>query len=55
MEEVKQAVFTGEEKPQGFLVVGIGASAGGIQALKEFFEFFVRDPGPPGPQQKDSE
>jgi len=30
--------FTGEEKPKGFLIVGIGASAGGIQALKEFFQ-----------------
>jgi two-component system CheB/CheR fusion protein len=30
--------FTGEEEPQGFLIVGIGASAGGIQALKDFFE-----------------
>ena len=29
-----------EENPKsdGFLLVGIGASAGGIQALKEFFE-----------------
>lgn len=27
-----------EKKPDGFLVVGLGASAGGIQALKEFFQ-----------------
>src|SRR5215204_1403859 len=26
------------KKPDGFLIVGIGASAGGIQALQEFFE-----------------
>jgi chemotaxis response regulator CheB len=33
------------EKPNGFLVVGIGASAGGIQALKEFFENTPSDSG----------
>ncbi|MBW3127766.1 CheR family methyltransferase [Hymenobacter profundi] len=26
------------EKPHGFLIVGLGASAGGIQALREFFQ-----------------
>jgi two-component system CheB/CheR fusion protein len=26
------------EKPEGFLIVGLGASAGGIQALREFFQ-----------------
>src|SRR4051812_44879943 len=45
MEEVKQAAFTGEEKPHGFLVIGIGASAGGVQALKEFFQHVPSDSG----------
>lgn len=34
-----------EEKPTGFLVVGIGASAGGVQALKEFFQQVSPDSG----------
>ncbi|HUR96644.1 MAG TPA: CheR family methyltransferase [Pyrinomonadaceae bacterium] len=33
------------KKPDGFLIVGMGASAGGIQALKEFFENTPKDPG----------
>ena len=33
------------EKPDGFLLVGIGASAGGIQALKVFFENVPPDSG----------
>src|SRR3954467_4721108 len=33
------------KKPEGFLIVGIGASAGGIQALKEFFEHVPADSG----------
>jgi two-component system CheB/CheR fusion protein len=33
------------EKPHGFLVVGLGASAGGIQALREFFEHAPADSG----------
>lgn len=28
---------------QGFLIVGLGASAGGVQALKEFFEYVPAD------------
>ena len=32
-------------KADGFLVVGLGASAGGIQALKEFFENVPPDSG----------
>src|SRR3954453_1969195 len=32
-------------RPQGFLITGIGASAGGIQALKEFFEHVPEDSG----------
>src|SRR5262245_15887705 len=31
--------------PDGFLIVGIGASAGGIQALKDFFENVATDSG----------
>ncbi len=34
-----------EKRPEGFLVVGIGASAGGIQALKAFFENVPKDSG----------
>lgn len=32
------------EKPHGFLVVGLGASAGGVPALREFFEHVPADP-----------
>jgi two-component system, chemotaxis family, CheB/CheR fusion protein len=45
MEADQSSAFTGDEKPQGFLVVGLGASAGGIQALKEFFEHVPVDSG----------
>lgn len=31
------------EKPHGFLIVGLGASAGGIQALREFFRHVPAD------------
>lgn len=34
-----------EEKPDDFLIVGIGASAGGIQALQEFFRQVPADSG----------
>ena len=37
--------FSGDEKPRGFLIVAIGASAGGIRALKEFFENVPADSG----------
>ncbi|QNF34837.1 PAS domain S-box protein [Adhaeribacter swui] len=37
MESSKASEFI-TEKPQGFLITGIGASAGGIQALQEFFQ-----------------
>ncbi|PSR55932.1 hypothetical protein AHMF7605_21715 [Adhaeribacter arboris] len=33
------------EKPEGFLITGIGASAGGVQALKEFFQHVPEDSG----------
>jgi two-component system CheB/CheR fusion protein len=45
METEESTAFTGEEKPKGFFTVGIGASAGGIQALKEFFEHVPDDSG----------
>ena len=32
------------EKPHGFLVVGLGASAGGVQALRAFFQHAPADP-----------
>jgi two-component system, chemotaxis family, CheB/CheR fusion protein len=35
----------GEKPPDGFLVVGIGASAGGITALRQFFEKVPADSG----------
>jgi PAS domain S-box-containing protein len=35
--------FKGDEKAGGFFVVGIGASAGGIQALREFFQHLPAD------------
>lgn len=44
METNKISDFLGE-KPKGFLIVGIGASAGGIQALKEFFQQVPVDSG----------
>ncbi len=31
------------QKPRGFLIVGLGASAGGIQALRQFFEHVPED------------
>ncbi len=34
-----------QEKPAGFMIVGIGASAGGIQALQEFFRNVPVDSG----------
>ena len=34
-----------DKKPEGFLIVGIGASAGGVQALKEFFQHIPADSG----------
>src|SRR5689334_21112414 len=37
--------FTNEEEAEDFLIVGIGASAGGIQALKEFFQQVPADSG----------
>jgi two-component system CheB/CheR fusion protein len=37
--------FLSEPSGNGFLVVGLGASAGGIQALKEFFENVPADSG----------
>ena len=40
-EPVKQL----QEKPDGFIIIGIGASAGGIQALQEFFKNVPRDSG----------
>jgi PAS domain S-box-containing protein len=51
--EVKTASYNGkpdpvkqlQEKPDGFLIVGIGASAGGIQALQEFFRNVPADSG----------
>src|SRR3954468_2256623 len=45
METNKSPDFEGAEKPQGFLITGIGASAGGIQALKEFFQHVPEDSG----------
>jgi chemotaxis response regulator CheB len=38
---------TANNKPEGgeFLIVGIGASAGGVQALKEFFEHLPKKTG----------
>jgi PAS domain S-box-containing protein len=45
MEMKVASEFTGAERPQDFLIVGIGASAGGIQALKEFFEHVPEDSG----------
>ncbi|MGI4832150.1 MAG: CheR family methyltransferase [Janthinobacterium lividum] len=44
METDKFADFL-TEKPHGFLIVGLGASAGGIQALREFFEHVPADSG----------
>ncbi len=35
----------GQNKPDDFLIVGLGASAGGIKALKEFFERVPADSG----------
>ena len=51
--EVKSASHNGkpdpvkqiQEKPDGFIIVGIGASAGGIQALQEFFRNVPADSG----------
>jgi PAS domain S-box-containing protein len=37
MKSIKSTDFMAE-KPHGFLIVGLGASAGGIQALREFFQ-----------------
>jgi PAS domain S-box-containing protein len=37
MESIESTDFMAE-KPHGFLIVGLGASAGGIQALRAFFE-----------------
>jgi PAS domain S-box-containing protein len=37
MESIESTDFMAE-KPRGFLIVGLGASAGGIQALREFFQ-----------------
>ncbi|UOG73332.1 PAS domain-containing protein [Hymenobacter tibetensis] len=37
MESIESTDFMAEQ-PQNFLVVGLGASAGGIQALQEFFQ-----------------
>jgi PAS domain S-box-containing protein len=45
METQVSSTFTIEDRPQNFLVVAIGASAGGIQALKEFFQHVPRDSG----------
>jgi PAS domain S-box-containing protein len=42
MESIEAVDFMAE-KPQGFLIVGLGASAGGIQALREFFERVADD------------
>ncbi|MGI4871175.1 MAG: CheR family methyltransferase [Janthinobacterium lividum] len=42
METSKFADFL-TEKPRGFLIVGLGASAGGIRALREFFEHVPED------------
>ena len=38
MEADKSSDLSGDGKPHDFLIVGIGASAGGVQALQEFFE-----------------
>ena len=45
METNTAPAFTGDEKPYGFLIVGIDASAGGIQGLKEFFQQVPADSG----------
>jgi two-component system CheB/CheR fusion protein len=37
MESIESTDFMAE-KPDGFLIVGLGASAGGIQALRDFFQ-----------------
>ncbi|MGI4869666.1 MAG: CheR family methyltransferase [Janthinobacterium lividum] len=44
MEPVESTDFMAE-KPHGFLLVGLGASAGGIQALREFFQHVAEDSG----------
>ena len=41
---VKKDVFTKDEKEK-FLIVGMGASAGGLEAFKEFFEAMPDAPG----------
>src|SRR4051812_28216909 len=43
MEKTQSSLL--EEKPDGFLIVAIGASAGGIRALKEFFQHVPADSG----------
>ena len=42
---MENSQYSIEKKPEGFLIVGIGASAGGIQALKEFFQHVPADSG----------
>jgi len=42
MESIESTDFMAE-KPQGFLIVGLGASAGGIQALRAFFQHVPAD------------
>lgn len=42
MENIQSLI---NKKPDDFLIVGIGASAGGIQALKEFFQVVPTDSG----------
>jgi PAS domain S-box-containing protein len=42
MESIESTDFMAE-KPPGFLIVGLGASAGGIQALREFFQHVPAD------------
>ena len=45
METNTSSNLKGAEKTNGFLVTGIGASAGGIQALKEFFQHVPSNSG----------
>lgn len=45
MEADKPSEGKADDIPQGFFVVGIGASAGGIQALKEFFDHVPANSG----------
>ncbi len=42
-EEDNSSKYTGDERPHGFFVVGLGASAGGVQALRELFEHVPAD------------